>query len=69
LEIEFFEKKDGEKANDAYFKAEKLARQEKANKDIVLVEADTMKELKTAYPNYFLDINEFLSILDNYFNK
>ena len=69
LTITTFEKKDEEQANLAYSEAEKKANQEKLNKDIVLVEADTTKELKKAYPNYFLDTNEFLSILADYLNK
>jgi len=69
LTISVFDKTDEEKANLAYSEAEKKVRQNKLNKDIVLVEADTTKELKKAYPNYFLDTNEFLSILQNYLRK
>jgi Fe-S oxidoreductase len=32
--------------------------------DVVLVGADTTKDLKNAYPNYFLDTTEFLKYLD-----
>ncbi len=69
LTIRAFEKTDEGKANIAYSEAEKKASQNKLNKDIVLVEADTTKELKKAYPNYFLDTNEFLFILQRYLQK
>jgi ppGpp synthetase/RelA/SpoT-type nucleotidyltranferase len=69
LTISAFDKTDEEKASFAYSEAEKKATQDKLNKDIVLVEADTTKELKKAYPNYFLDTNEFLSILQSYLNS
>ncbi len=69
LTISAFDKTDEEKANLAYSEAEKKASQGKLNKDIVLVEADTTKELKKAYPNYFLDTNEFLSILKSYLSE
>lgn len=69
LTISAFDKVDEEKANIAYSTAEKEASQEKFNRDIVLVEADTTKELRKAYPNYFLDTNEFLSILERYLNE
>lgn len=66
LTISAFKKGDEQQANYAYSQAEKKANQEKLNKDIVLVEADTTKELKRAYPNYFLDTKEFLSVLQKY---
>jgi ppGpp synthetase/RelA/SpoT-type nucleotidyltranferase len=69
LFISSFEKAEEKKANIAYSEAEKKASKEKLNKDIVLVEADTTKDLKKAYPNYYLDTNEFLSILRDYLEK
>ena len=39
----------------------------KEDRDIVLVSADTTKELKKAYPNYFLDAKEFINQLNRYF--
>ncbi|MBU0472119.1 MAG: RelA/SpoT domain-containing protein, partial [Nanoarchaeota archaeon] len=66
LSVKTFEKRDEEKATTAYSAAEKNATDKKMNKDIVLVEADTTKELRKAYPNYFLDTKEFLSILEAY---
>lgn len=69
LTISTFNKVDEEKANLAYSEAEKKASQEKSNKDIVLVEADTTKDLRKAYPNYFLDTREFISILERYLSN
>lgn len=50
------------------------ARMEKRNEgkkdyDVVLVGADTSKELEKAYPNYFVDTNEFLKYLEDIINK
>lgn len=66
LIINTFKRNEEEKATTAYSKAEKEAGSNNTNKDIVLVEAGTTKELKKAYPNYFLDTKEFLSILQKY---
>lgn len=69
LTIATFEKNQEEKASTAYSKAEKRASLENPNKDIVLVEASTTKELKKAYPNYFLDMKEFTTMLKNYLDN
>lgn len=69
LTVTTFKKNEEGKATAAYSEREKIASRGKLNKDIVLVEADTSKELRKAYPNYFLDTNEFLSILENYLNN
>ncbi|MFA6963510.1 MAG: RelA/SpoT domain-containing protein [Patescibacteria group bacterium] len=69
LAIRAFDKKDEETANQMYSAAEKRASEAKANRDIVLVEADTTKELQRAYPNYFLDTKEFIQELENYLNN
>ncbi len=66
LRVSTFEKKSEENANIAYSEAEKEARKDGLHKDIVLVEAYTTRELQKAYPNYFLDTKEFVSILRNY---
>lgn len=39
------------------------------NQDIVLVSAKSFSELRTAYPNYFVDIKEFVNTLDEIFKK
>lgn len=47
-------------ATQAYGNIEK-----ETNKNVVLVSAKSFKELKEAYPNYFVDISEFISIVQN----
>lgn len=54
--IKGFSKKDYRIALDAYLSEEK---QHTEGQDVVLVSAGQLKELKSAYPNYFLDIKKF----------
>ena len=49
-----------QEANDAYTKTE-ASKEEGDN--IVLVSVDSIKNLKRAYPNYFLDTTQFSSLL------
>ena len=42
---------------------------EKGEYDVVLVGADSVKDLKRAYPNYFLDTKEFLIYLNKILNN
>ena len=51
-----------EQANSDYLEAEKNA-MKIGDKQIVLVSAKSIKALKMAYPNYFLDTHEFLKLL------
>lgn len=37
----------------------------KTDKNVVLVSAKSFKELREAYPNYFVDISEFISMIQN----
>jgi len=69
LTITPFEKNEEERANEEYSKAERNALDKDNNIDVVLVEADTSKDLKKAYPNYFLDTKEFVNILKEYIKK
>lgn len=39
------------------------------DKDVVLVVADSIEELKKAYPNYFIDTTQFLDFLTEYLSK
>lgn len=48
---------DRERAQDDYSKSERSGK----SQDVVLVSAENIKALKTAYPNYFLDIRKFIS--------
>jgi ppGpp synthetase/RelA/SpoT-type nucleotidyltranferase len=49
-----------DKAYDAYTEAEK-----KIGENAVLVSTNSAETLRQAYPNYFIDINQFLSIIQN----
>ena len=63
LTISSYSKRNEQKAISDYAKAEKRIYGKKEY-DVVLVGADTTKDLKKAYPNYFLDTREFLKYLD-----
>ena len=68
LNITGYTKNQEEKAILDYSRAEKRS-QGKKEYDVVLVGADTTKDLKKAYPNYFVDTGEFLSFLQKILNK
>lgn len=55
-------------ATEHYLEAEKL-QSGNPNKDVVLVGAKSIEELKKAYLNYFADSKEFLECLKNYLEK
>ncbi len=63
LKINGFTKDQEELANSEYSKKEERMLRNKEDKDIVLVSAETTKELRKAYPNYFLDTKEFIQAL------
>lgn len=52
------------KANAAYEAIEKAIIENNDNKNIVLVSANNISALATAYPNYFVDISSFISAMD-----
>ena len=60
----FFKPSELEKANYAYDRLEERRRDEPV--DIVLVRASSYSTVKAAYPNYFLDIGEFVDIVTSY---
>ncbi len=62
LNITAYREDDGEKAIIDYSKSEKRNMGNKEY-DVVLVGADASTDLKKAYPNYFLDCEEFLKNL------
>ena len=53
-----------EQANKIYNSIESTRAETKI--DAVLVNVSSFKALKAAYPNYFSDINEFISIVKNH---
>ena len=69
LQISAFKKSQEEFANSQYSKLEERMITNKEDRDIVLVSAETTKELRRAYPNYFLDTREFVNQLNKYFKQ
>ncbi|MDP2586649.1 MAG: RelA/SpoT domain-containing protein [Candidatus Komeilibacteria bacterium] len=69
LKISAFKKSEEELANLDYSRLEESMLKNNEDRDIVLVSADTVKELRKAYPNYFLDAKEFINTLNKYFQE
>lgn len=65
LEIRGYPKDAEKTATDHYLETEKLQGKD-PNKDVVLVAADSIDELRKAYPNYFIDTTLFLDYLKKY---
>lgn len=63
LVINNFKKKDLEQATNQYDIAEKTR---DVDEDVVLVSTSSYNMLKQAYPNYFSDINEFISLIEKF---
>ena len=68
LTISAYSKRQEEKAIKDYAAAERKIYGKKEY-DVVLVGADTILDLKKAYPNYFLDTKEFIVYLNKILNK
>ena len=64
LRIFYFKPSETEEANLAYNKLEKTA--EGKSIDVVLVRTASFNVVKAAYPNYFMDIGEFVEIVNKY---
>ena len=62
-------KKDQEKQAIIDYAASEKKNSGKREYDVVLVGADTSTDLKKAYPNYFVDSEEFLTNLKKIINK
>lgn len=69
LNITAYKKSQEELANSEYSKYEERMIKNKEDRDIVLVSAETTRELHRAYPNYFLDAKEFVNVLNRYFQE
>ena len=64
VNIKSFPKKEFDKANESYTLLER--KYSKNNKfQIVLVSTESIKELQSAFPNYFLDTREFLTNMES----
>lgn len=68
LRIRGYQKENETHATEDYLQVEK-AQGGDPNKDVVLVAADSIDELKKAYPNYFIDTTGFLEYLTSYLRK
>lgn len=64
LRIRYFKPSQAVKANTVYGEIEKTRAE--AQIDAVLVRVSSFQTLKAAYPNYFLDIGEFVAIVKGY---
>ncbi len=67
VEIVRYAKRSRKEANTEYLRREKS--EEKENKNVVLVSANSIENLKQAYPNYFMNIEDFYYKLKNYLSK
>lgn len=67
LKIKSFMPGQFEEANNIYNSIESTGAENDI--DAVLVNVSSFKALKSAYPNYFSDIGEFVSIVKEYLNK
>lgn len=67
VDIVRYAKRSRKKANTEYLLREKS--EEKENKNVVLVSANSIENLKQAYPNYFMDIEDFYHKFKNYLQK
>jgi len=63
VEIKTYKKNELEEANSAYAAVERQVRKDKPL-EVVLVSAGSIKNLKKAYPNYFLDTADFIKQLE-----
>lgn len=64
LQIRYFSPSQINEANEIYAKIESSKHQ--SNIDAVLVRVSSFNALKTAYPNYFSDIRQFIDKIENY---
>lgn len=67
LRIKYYKPSQIEEANKEYNEIEKSKNQ--SNIDAVLVRVESFQTLKKAYPNYFTDIDEFLTLVSAYLRK
>lgn len=63
LNVSSYSKKKLEQATEAYDELEKMKGE---SEDVVLVSTVSFNTLKQAYPNYFVDIQEFLTLMQRF---
>ena len=64
MKIKTYNTSQFEEANDIYNHIESTKAKDKV--DAVLVNVSSFSDLKSAYPNYFSDIGEFIEIINSY---
>lgn len=64
LSIKYFKASQNEEANEVYRQIESTRAESKI--DAVLVRVSSFQALRTAYPNYFSDIGEFVDLVKSY---
>ncbi len=64
VEITFFKPSELEEANKTYDRLENENKEKPLN--VVMVRASSYASVKAAYPNYFLDIGEFIKLVKQY---
>jgi len=62
VDLTTFQVGQSKEANNAYIKQEEIHRN-KPGFDVVLVSVDSVKSLRSAYPNYFLDTKIFMELV------
>ncbi|HEX8366514.1 MAG TPA: RelA/SpoT domain-containing protein [Allosphingosinicella sp.] len=65
LNIRGYKAQDLEDASDDYLEAEKRFAQEAAGGDAVLVSVESLAALRRAYPNYYLDTDMFVGLVED----
>lgn len=63
LRVRPFKSSNIEAATQAYGQIESSIKRLRDNKDVVLVSAGSFESLKAAYPNYFVDIEDFVQMM------
>ena len=69
LRITEYKQSDSEQAKQRYAFLENKIYSESLNWDVVLVSVDNIDKLKKAFPNYYLDTNEFIRSVQKYIAK
>ena len=64
LSLKFYNTSQFEEVNNIYSSIESTRAESKI--DAVLVQVSSFKMLRSAYPNYFSDIEEFVDIVESY---
>lgn len=66
LSVKYFKPSQTDEANEVYAQIESTRAESKI--DAVLVRVSSFRSLRSAYPNYFSDIGEFVDIVKSYLN-